>query len=372
MRILLIASYAPSLLNFRGPFIKALLEYGYEVFVTAPSFQPELKNKLESLGVTVLDIPLQRQGINLFFDILYFFRLINLFKKISPDIVFTYTIKPNIWGAFAGAINRTRTISVITGLGYAFTDSTEPFIRKNMAVKKVAKMLYRISTKQNWRVVFQNRDDLADFETAGCLGDRSKVLMMNGSGIDLDQYPPAPVPTGPNFLMISRILGSKGIREYARAAIMVKKVYPQAHFRLVGFFDEGPDAIPQSEMVEWEAEGLEYLGPSENVQMHLAACQIYVLPSYREGTPRSVLEAMATGRAILTSDAPGCRETVVDGKNGFLIPVRDVEALTQKMIHLIENPRLVADMGRASLEIVRDKYDVRKVNNRLLQDLDLI
>lgn len=372
MRILLIASYAPSLLNFRGPFIKALLEYGHEVFVTAPSFQPELKNKLESLGVTVLDIPLQRQGMNIFFDILYFFRLIKLFKKISPDLVFTYTIKPNIWGAFAGAINGTRTISVITGLGYAFTDSTEPFSQKNMAVKKVARMLYRNSTKQNWRVVFQNRDDLADFETAGCLSDRSKVLLMNGSGIDLDQYPPAPLPTGPNFLMISRILGSKGVREYARAAILVKKVYPQAHFRLVGFFDDGPDAISEAEVAKWQKEGLEYLGPSENVQVHLSACQVYVLPSYREGTPRSVLEAMATGRAILTSDAPGCRETVIDGKNGFLIPIRDVEALSQKMIYLIEHPQLVSDMGEASLEIVQDKYDVKKVNQRLLKDLDLI
>lgn len=372
MRVLLVGSYGPSLLNFRGPLISALGAAGHEVHVAAPDLAGDLRKGLERLGAQVHDTPLDRQGTGLRADLDYLQRLTALYRSVQPGLVITYTIKPNIWGALAGARTGIRTVALVTGLGIVFTDTGQADSLKSQLMKGVVRWLYRRATTRNWRVVFQNPDDLADFEAAGCLGDRSKVRMMNGSGIDLEQYPAAPLPNTPNFLMISRILGAKGVREYAHAAISVRKLYPQARFRLVGFFDEGPDAIPQSEMAEWEAEGFEYLGPSENVQAHLAACQVYVLPSYREGTPRSVLEAMATGRAILTSDAPGCRETVADGKNGFLIPVRDVEALTQKMIHLIENPWLVADMGIASLEIVRDKYDVRKVNMRLLKDLELI
>jgi glycosyltransferase involved in cell wall biosynthesis len=172
--------------------------------------------------------------------------------------------------------------------------------------------------------------------------------------------------------MISRILGAKGVREFARAAMLVKKTHPQARFRLVGFYDKGPDAIAESEVAEWVAGGLEYLGPSDNVLPHLAACRIYVLPSYREGTPRSVLEAMATGRAILTSNAPGCRETVRDGVNGYLVPVRDVEALAQRMRQLIDDPELTARMGAASLRIAREKFDVHEVNAKLMRDLDLL
>ena len=372
MRVLLVGSYGPSLLNFRGPLIVALRAAGHEVHVAAPDLAGDLREGLERLGAKVHDAPLDRQGTGFRADLDYLQRLTALYRAVQPGLVITYTIKPNIWGALAGARAGIRTVALITGLGIVFTDTGQADSLKSRLMKGVVRWLYRRASSRNWRVVFQNPDDLADFEAAGCLGDRSKVLMMNGSGIDLDQYPPAPLPNTPNFLMISRILGAKGVREYARAAISVRKIYPQARFRLVGFFDEGPDAISQSEMAEWEAGGIEYLGPSNNIQTHLAACQVYVLPSYREGTPRSVLEAMATGRAILTSDAPGCRETVADGKNGFLIPVRDIEALTQKMIHLIENPRLVADMGIASLEIVRDKYDVRKVNKRLLKDLGLI
>lgn len=372
MRILLVGSYAPSLLNFRGPLIEALISAGHEVHVAAPEVASDLSAGLQQMGAQVHDTPLDRQGTGFYADLDYLHRLTMLYRMVQPDLVITYTIKPNIWGALAGGRTGTRTVALITGLGLVFTDTGQTGSLKLLLTKGVVRWLYRRASNRNWRIFFQNSDDLADFEAAGCLGDRSKVRMMNGSGIDLDQFRPVPLPNTPNFLMISRILGAKGVREYARAAISVKKIYPQASFRLVGFFDDGPDAIPKSEVAKWQAEGLEYLGPSDNVQEHLAACQVYVLPSYREGTPRSVLEAMATGRAIITSDAPGCRETVIEGKNGFLIPVRDVEALVHKMIYLIENPKLVVNMGVASLEIVRDKYDVKKVNNRLLKDLELI
>ena len=372
MRVLLVASYGPSLLNFRGPLIAALGAAGHEVHAAAPDLNVELQSGLERLGARVHDTPLERQGTGFLNDLKYLKTLTALYRLIQPGIVITYTIKPNIWGALAGAFTRTRTVALITGLGIVFTDTGQVNSIKSWLTKCIVHWLYRRASNRNWRVIFQNPDDLADFVAAGCLHDSTKVGMMNGSGVDLEQYPPRPLPPTPDFLMISRILGAKGVREYARAAMAVKQIYPHARFRLVGFYDKGPDAIPEAEVVEWMNGGIEYLGPSDNVQLHLAACRIFVLPSYREGTPRSVLEAMATGRAILTSDAPGCRETVVDGKNGFLIPVRNVDALANKMIELIENSQLVERMGTASLEIVQDKYDIKKVNYLLLKDLDLI
>lgn len=372
MRVLLVGSYGPSLLTFRGPLIAALVAKGHEVHVAAPDLTSELQEGLLALGVKVHETPLDRQGTGLRADLNYLTQLISLYRSVAPDLVITYTIKPNIWGALAGARTGARTVALVTGLGIIFTETGKVDSLKSGVIKGIVRKLYRIASDCNWRMVFQNPDDLTDFEAAGCLRDITKVRMMNGSGIDLSQYPPAPLPQTPDFLMISRILGAKGVREFARAAMLVKVTHPQARFRLVGFYDKGPDAIAESEVAKWVAGGVEYLGPSDDVRPHLAACRIYVLPSYREGTPRSVLEAMATGRAVLTSDAPGCRETVNDGVNGYLVPVRDVNALAQRMRELIDDPELTGRMGKASLRIAREKYDVHKVNAKLMRDLELL
>ncbi len=370
-RVLLVGAYGPSVLSFRGPLIAALVAKGHDVHVAAPDLDGALGDGVAALGATPHDLPVDRQGTGLRADFAYFRRLVRLFRSLSPDLAITYTIKPNIWGAFAGARTGTRSVALVTGLGIVFTDTGRAVGLKTRAMNRLVRWLYRRATDRNWRVVFQNRDDLADFEAAGCLGDPSKVRMMNGSGIDLAAYPPAPLPETPDFLMIARILGAKGVREYAAAALAVKQTHPEARFRLVGFFDKGPDAVAETEMDAWVAGGLDYLGPSDDVRPHLAAARVYVLPSYREGTPRSVLEAMATGRAVLTSDAPGCRETVVDGQNGFLVPVRDADALASRMRQMIDDPALVARMAAASLTIAREKYDVDKVNAALLHDLEL-
>lgn len=369
--MLLVGSYGPSLLNFRGALITALVARNHEVHVAAPNLSDGLVRSLQGLGAKVHEIPLDRQGSSVIADLSYVRRLRVLFLSISPGLVITYTIKPNIWGALAGATTGTRTAALVTGLGIVFTDIGRNSL-KTRILNTLVRIIYRIATHLNWRVFFQNPDDLADFKAAGCLTDLSKVRMMNGSGVDLARYAPAPLPDAPNFLMISRILGAKGVREYANAAVGVKKIHPEASFRLVGFYDLGPDSISEDEVEEWIAGGLEYLGPIEDVRSQLADCRVYVLPSYREGTPRSVLEAMATGRAILTSDAPGCRETVTNEVNGFLVPVRDVASLADRMRQMIEEPDLAEIMGQASLEIVREKYDVRKVNELLLRDLNLV
>lgn len=369
-RLLLIAAHAPSLVSFRGPLIADLVARGCAVHAASTDIDPATRAAVTALGATVHTIRLDRQGSNPLADLRTFVDLKRLIRHIAPDLVLTYTIKPNIWGAHAAAACGVRSVAMVAGLGTAFADTGTGGPRYRV-IRAVARRLYRRAADRNWRVIFQNPDDRDDFIAAGCLADPSKARMVNGSGVDLDHYAPAPLPEEPVFLMVARILVAKGVREYARAAALVRKTHPEARFRLVGYFDGGPDAVDPAEMEDWQAGGLEFLGPSDDVRPDLAACRIYVLPSWREGTPRSVLEAMATGRAILTTDAPGCRETVEDGRNGYLVPVRDPEALAARMRELIDDPALTARMGAESLEIARAKYDVRKVNAELMRHLGL-
>jgi glycosyltransferase involved in cell wall biosynthesis len=195
--------------------------------------------------------------------------------------------------------------------------------------------------------------------------------LVNGSGVDLSHYDRADLPKDPIFLMIARVLGNKGVREFATAGIDVLKTYPDATFQLVGPAEEGPDGIDASEIQFWQDNGIQVLGSRDDVRPSLAACSIYVLPSYREGTPRSVLEAMAMGRPILTTDAPGCRETVVDGVNGWMVPVCDAGALAGKMAWMIENPKARQEMGAKSYEIAHEKFEVDKVNTVMIQHMEL-
>ena len=219
---------------------------------------------------------------------------------------------------------------------------------------------------------FQNPDDEALFREFQLLPETVPSTVVNGSGVDVAEYSVAPLPDKPCFLLIARLLGDKGVREYAQAAQLVKAVYPEAVFRLVGWIDDNPDAITQRELDQWVGSGLlEFLGRLDDVRPAISDCSVYVLPSYREGTPRTVLEAMAMGRAVITTDAPGCRETVVDGDNGFLVPVKDVNALADAMIKMVATSGLAASMGERSRRIAEEKYDVHKVNAAMLEGMGI-
>lgn len=366
--VVVVSSYAPSLLNFRGPLLRELVAAGHEVHACAPDVGGDLREELGRIGVRVHETPLDRQGTGVFRDIRYLLALRRLIREIRPGLVVTYTIKPNIWGAFAARLCDVPSVAMVTGLGYAFIASGR--FRQRLS-RLGATVLYRLATSCNRVVVFQNPDDRDDFITAGCLADSSKARLVNGSGVDCDHYAPAPLPHAPVFLMIARLLKNKGVREYGEAAVRLKRSHPMARCLLVGYFEEGPDGIDRSDLERWIAGGLEYAGKLDDVRPALAACSVYVLPSYREGTPRSVLEAMAIGRPVITSDAPGCRETVVDGLNGFLVPVGDAESLHERMARLADDPDLRGSMAAESLRIVRKKYDVDTVNRTLLQHLGL-
>lgn len=366
--VLLLASSPRSLVNFRGPLIRDLLSDGHRVSVGAPGIDPALRNQLQDMGAHVHETPLQRTGTGILADMRYGTELCKLMTRERPDIVLTYTIKPNIWGAFAAARLGIPSVAMVTGLGYAFTEGGSTGFKKRV-VRGIARRMYRAATNRNRKVIFQNPDDPRDFVTFGCLTDESKIAIIDGSGVDLEHYARAPLPDAPVFLMIARLLRNKGVAEYGEAASRVKAKHPQARFLLVGPFDEAPDTVSRAELDRWVAGGLEYLGPSSDVRTVLEQARIFVLPSYREGTPRSVLEAMATGRAVITSDAPGCRETVQDGESGFLVPLQDVDALTKAMERAINDPDLIASMADASWRRARDRYEVGAVNRSIMRHL---
>ena len=202
------------------------------------------------------------------------------------------------------------------------------------------------------------------------LDSSAKSMVVNGSGVDVTSFSVAVLPPKLCFLMIARFLGDKGIREYADAARRVKAIHPNVTFSLVGWIDDNPDAIKNEELDKWVAEGIiEYQGRLSDVRPSIMDCSVYVLPSYREGTPRTVLEAMSMGRAIITTDAPGCRETVTHGVNGFLVPIKNVESLVSSMLYYVENPVQLTIMGAASRAIAEDKYDVHKVNAVMVNEM---
>ncbi len=363
-RILVIAGLNRSLINFRGPLIKALCDAGLEVHAAAPELTTNfvVAGKLREWGVSCHDVVLQRAGINPVTDLQGLVGLYRLMREVRVDAVLGYTIKPVIYGTLAAWIARVpRRFALITGLGYAFTGEATG---KRKLIQQMARKLYALALGMSERVFFQNPDDQALFRELKLVPARVPSTVVNGSGIDLSQFQPAALPQKQTvFLLIARLLGDKGIREYVAAAREIRKRHPEVVFRLVGAVDDNPDSVSTEEVESWQQDGtIEYLGRLDDVRPAIEGCSVYVLPSYREGTPRTVLEAMAMGRAIITTDAPGCRETVVDGDNGFLVPVKSVDKLVEAMQRFIDKPELAAQMGGRSRQIAEDKYDVHKVN----------
>lgn len=377
MVYLVIAGYAPSLLGFRGPLISALQEKGMHVHVAAPELPPgdAVRVQLEAKGLVVHNIPLQRTGTNPLRDFRSLWSLWRLLRRVQPHYLLSYTVKPVIYGTLAawlaGVPHR---FALITGLGYAFMEQSSGSGPKRGRVKALVQSLYFHALAKAHKVFFQNPDDEAVFRRLGLLPPAVPSVVVNGSGVDVTAYAVAPQPaTGMQFLLIARLLGDKGVREYAEAARRIRATNPSVHFALVGWIDSNPDSISQQELDRWVNEGtVKYLGRLSDVRPAIACSHVYVLPSYREGTPRTVLEAMAMGRAVITTDAPGCKETVVDGHNGFLVSVKSVDALEQAMLKFVNDPSLVTRMGNRSRRVAEEKYDVHKVNAIMLEEMEIL
>lgn len=378
MKFLMISSYLPSVLNFRGKLLEAIAAKGYQIVVIAPNHAefPEQVQRLQQLGYQLVDVPMQRTGTNPVADLKTLFALYRAIRQIQPDILLSYTIKPVIYGTWAAKLARVpQRFALITGLGYAFQRTQNQ--RQGM-FQRVIHGMYKQALAYSDKVFFQNPDDLALFRKLNLLELNKPAVVVNGSGVDIARFEEVPLPVQPNgvikvaFLLIARLLGDKGVREYAEAAKIIKAQYADVEFHLVGWLDQNPSSIKQSELDQWFVDGrLHYWGRLQDVRPAIAATSVYVLPSYREGTPRTVLEAMAMGRAIITTDAPGCRETVTDGDNGYLVEVKSVESLVQAMQRMIAQPEQIMEMGKRSREIALNKYDVHRVNGHMLQEMGL-
>lgn len=374
MKVLLVGSLASSLRNFRGPLVVAIREAGHDVHVAAPGLLSDAATRtwLEAQGMVCHDIFLDRAGLNPVSDLRTALNLRKLMLNVRPDLFMGYTAKPVIWGLIAaGSVGITKRVALVTGLGYAFTDGAGGV---RATLRSLTRALYRFALRRATLIFFQNADDGADFQRLGLLPQETRVEIVSGSGVDVAHYLPVPLPTSPTrFTLIARLLGDKGIREFVAAARQVKQNRPGVTFHLVGGVDSNPAAIPWAEVQSWHDAGhIHWHGHLDDVRPILAQTHVYVLPSYREGTPRTVLEAMSMGRPIITTDAPGCRETVKHGDNGYLVPVKAVDELVKAMERFILEPDLINQMGIRSREIAVEKYDVHKVNEQMLECMGII
>lgn len=374
--VVFVGSLPDSLVLFRGDLIRTLVEKGHRVYGCA-SVDDKLAGMkvkdpsaaLKEMGATFVDIPVNRTSIDPKGDLELLKALRGLFREIKPDIVVTYTQKPLIYGTMAaGDAGVPLVVPMVTGLGFGLRDYEIKTWKG-----RIVRLMYKFAFIKANTVIFQNNDDLQHLRDLGIVKAKHKTPIVNGSGVDTRHYAPAPFPTGPTtFLLIGRLLKTKGVMEYVEAARMLKQRGVSARILLAGPVEDQGSAIGKAELDGFAAEGiLEYLGSLDDVRPAIASSHVYVLPSYHEGTPRTVLEAMAMGRPIVTTDAPGCRETVVDGQNGFIVPVRDARALADAMERFIKNPELIPTMGEAARKVAVDKYSVDLVNRQIIQAIDL-
>lgn len=373
MKIVLLGTVVSSVFNFRIDLIRSLVERGLSVYVFCVDFNEASKERVKELGATPVDYTLSRAGLNPFRDLADTWRLSRLLKQIAPDVVFSYFVKPVIFGTAAAKLAGVpRKIGMLEGLGYVFTDLSSGISRKQALLRRVQVFLYRMAVPWLDRLIFLNPDDPVDLLEQ--FGLRAKdVNVLGGIGVDLQKYAyvQPDVENPARFIFVGRLLAEKGIREYVTAARMVKDNYPAVRFIVLGGIDEAnPGGLSRTDLDELTASGVvEYPGHVSSVREWLVHASVFVLPSYREGVPCSTQEAMAVGRAVITTDVPGCRETVVDGVNGYLTPRWDAEALAQKMLCFVRDPSLATRMGQESRRLAEERFDATKVNERLIRML---
>ncbi|MBE9601666.1 glycosyltransferase family 4 protein [Pedobacter sp. MC2016-24] len=372
-RILISCDSPRSLLDFRGKLMERLLETHEVVLFTPVITQQAIRDKLVKMGVNIYENQLMPSTVNVISDFEYILTLYRLIKKIKPDVFFPYTFKPVIYGSLVANFCRVPCItSMLTGLGYNFTDE-----RKNL-LRTITKKLLKLSLKANRRrrLILQNQDDYKTLLKQKIITKANQVFIVNGSGVDLDYYCySSPDITRISFLMISRLINAKGIKEYYEAAKLVKGQFPEVSFKLIGPYEENIDAIDPLLFEEIKTSGIiEYTGLIADVRPEITASSVVVLPSYYgEGIPRCILEAMAIGRAVITSDSVGCRETVNTLRkkaNGFLVPVKNVPALVSKMEYYIKHPIDIIRFGSNGRKFAQDKFDVNKVNEQMVQIIE--
>lgn len=376
--VAIISHQAISLISFRGALISAIISRGHKVVAFAPDYCADTEESVKKLGAEVRRYSLSRTGLNPIMDVKSLLQLRRLLAELKPHICLSYTVKPVIYGTLAAAIAKVpKRVAMIEGLGYTFTNNERPIKFKKCVLLIVVSLLYRLSLASAHSVLTLNKDDLREFVRLR-LTAKSKLFCVGGIGVDLLEWPQVNFPAIENgldapitFTLIARLLKEKGIIEYVQAARNIKKLFPRSRFQLLGSLDDNPGAISRKEVDLWVEEGIIEWPGYVDVRKWLGKTHVFVLPSYREGVPRSTQEAMAMGRPVITTDVPGCRDTVIDGFNGFMVPPRDVPALVTAMERFINEPQLIERFGQASRQLAEERFDVHKVNNKLLQIMEL-
>lgn len=369
MRVAVIGGVADMLVKLRGPLLSDLAARGHQVVACGVAATKEMRQKIESFGASYRELRLNPTSLNPINDWQSLKSVRNLYREYQPKVVFCYTIKPVIFSCLAASKKGIPHVyPMITGLGYGFGDET---IRQK-GVRIIISCLYRRALRRCCGVFFQNPDDRDLFVDRKLLPPTTPSFMVNGSGVDVARFAPVALPAKPVFLMVARLLKDKGVREYVEAARLIKKRYPLVQFILGGDLHPNPMSIGAGIVEDWVREGVvEHIPQFEDVRSLIARALVYVLPSYREGTPRTVLEAMAMGRPIITTNVPGCRETVTDGLNGLLVSARDPQSLALAMQRFVETPQMAVEMGRHGRRIACEKYDVHDVNEVLMNTMGL-
>lgn len=367
MKLVLISqSASPGIMIFRKDFIQYMVGRGVNVYCLAIDYTKETKRIVEGWGAIPVDYTLNRAGLNPLQDLRDVFRLAKLLRSIQPDVVFSFFVKPSLYGTLAAKMAGVpRRIALLEGLGYIHTPSEKGDTFK----KKLLRLLHGVLSSACYffanQVLFLNHDDPKDLSRSSWL-NQNKLKVIGPIGLDLSvyNYSPVRITVPVRFIFIARLLAEKGVFEYLAAARLVKKHHPDTEFVVLGGLDpENPAALTPDQLQEVVDEGLIiYPGHVHNVQNWISDSHVFVLPSYREGFPRSTQEAMAIGRAVITSNVAGCRETVVDGENGFLVPLWDPLVLANRMMYLIKRPEQIRRMGDESHRLAVERFDVNKIN----------
>lgn len=368
MKIAVLSSHTPSLFWFRIEMMQSFMEKGCEVIAIGNEDEDKWQKLFAEKGIRYIKASISRNGTNPINDIKTYKSLKEILKREKPDKIFSFQAKTVIYGNLAAYSVGIRDIySLIAGMGSVFLSDSI----KAKLIRTILTSEYKMALKRAKSYFFQNEDDVNAFSKLGII-DREKVVMINGSGVNTEHFAPAPYPEKTGFLFIGRLIRDKGIMEYLDACRSVKKSHPDVRCLLVGPYDSNPTSLKEDDLKGYIDDGtVEYFGEQRDVRPYLEQCSVYVLPSYREGTPKTVLEAMAMGRAVITTDAPGCRETVKDGVNGYLVPVKDSETIADKMEALINNPELMEDMGNKGRKIAEERFDVRLVNKTICETMKL-
>lgn len=367
-KMIFIAPQTKSLINFRADLMIDIAKKGYEVVAVIP--EDESSDFFKKNHIKTKIISLNKNSTSIFKSVAYYRQLRKVIREEKPDKVFSYTIKPVIFGSLAAHKEGVRDIySLICGLGYVYSDND----LKHKLLQLICDRAYRCALRTNKKVIFQNQDDIDEFVKRKNVS-KNKCELVNGSGVNLLKFKKNKLPKDFSFLMVSRILKGKGVIEYFEAAKIVKEKYPEISFTYVGQLDEGQNVFKYDDIKSYVDKGIvEYIPYTKNVMKYYGRCSVFVLPSYyREGIPRTLIEATAMGRPIITTKTPGCKETIIEGINGWFTKVKNSDDLSDKMVWMVEHKNKLQKMGDESFKLCKKRFTIEIIDGRMMKVMGIV